>query len=187
MKTPRFTSRYFLPMLTTILFLQASITFQSCKKTVEPSVSEEEETKRKPQNPPPPPAFYFTNCNNPTYSASFTVGVAASIPIVKNYVNSPGGSYDAFTSATVNGITISAPAGTFNIGSGSVTFTATGTPINTGSFTVWIGAGSIQQCMMFFIVLNAPASGPTVDPGPAEGSTGVVNFIYKGQSVSYTT
>jgi hypothetical protein len=40
---------------------------------------------------------------------------------------------------------------------------------------------------MQFIVLNAPASGPTVDPGPAFGSTGVVNFTYKGQPVAYKT
>ena len=189
MKTPLFTSKYFLPMLTTILCFQLSIFFQSCQKSVEPSVGEEVATKRKPQNPPPPPPpFYFTNCNqNPLYSATFTKGVAANVSIVKNYVNSPGGSYEAFTSATVNGITITAPAGTFDVGSGSVTFTATGTPINTGSFQIWIGVGNIQQCMAFFLVINPPASGPTVDPGPAEGSTGIINFIYKGQSVAYTT
>ena len=111
----------------------------------------------------------------------------ANISITKNYVNSPGGSYAAFTSATVNGITISAPAGTFNVGSGSVVFTATGTPIATGFYNVWISVGNIQQCMMFFTVTNAPVSGPTVDPGPTAGSTGVVNFTYKGQSVAYKT
>ena len=191
MKTPLFTGKYFLPLLTTILCLQISILFQGCQKTVEPSVSEEEATKRKPQNPPPPPPpppFYFTNCNsNPMYSATLTKGVAANVSIVKNYVNSPGGSYPAFTSETLNGITITAPAGTFNVGSGSVTFTATGTPIAAGSFYIWIGVGNIQQCMMFLLVVNAPASGPTVDPVPTEGSTGVVNFIYRGQSVAYTT
>jgi len=189
MKTTIFTSKYFLQMLTAILFFQLSIIFHSCKKSVEPSASEEVATKRKPQNPPPPPPpFYFTNCNqNPQYSATLTKGVAANVPITKNYVNSPGGSYAAFASATVNGITISAPAGTFNVGSGSVTFTATGIPISTGSFYVWIGVGNIQQCMMFLLVVNPPASGPTADPGLTEGSTGVINFIYRGQSVAYTT
>ena len=191
MKTPLFTGKYFLPVLTTILCLQLSILFQGCQKTVEPSVSEEIATKRRPGNPPPPPPpppFYFTNCNqNPQYSATLTKGVAANVSIIKNYVNSPGGSYAAFTSATVNGITVSAPAGTFNVGSGSVVFTATGTPISTGSFYIWIGVGNIQQCMMFIMVINAPASGPTVDPGPTEGSTGVINFIYRGQPVAYTT
>ena len=189
MKTPRSSGRYFLPMLATLLCIQFSIIFQSCQKSVEPSATEEIATKRKPGNPPPPPPpFYFTNCNqNPQYSATLTKGMAANVSITKNYVNSPGGSYDAFTSATVNGITISAPAGTFNVGSGSVVFTATGTPISTGSFYVWIGVGNIQQCMMFIMVINPPASGPTVDPGPAEGSTGVINFIYRGQQVAYTT
>ena len=187
MKTTVFTSKYFLPALTAILYFQLSIIFQSCQKSVEPSVNEEIATKKKPPTPPSPPAFYFTNCNSPTYSATLTKGVAANVSIIKNYVNSPGGSYPAFTSATVNGVTISAPAGTFNVGSGSVTFTATGTPINTGSFYVWIGVGNIQQCMMFIMVVNPPASGPTVDPVPAEGSTGVINFIYRGQPVAYTT
>jgi len=187
MKTTLLTSKYFLPALTAILYLQLSIFFQSCQKSVEPSVNEEIATKKKPPTPPSPPAFYFTNCNSPTYSATLTKGVAANVSVIKNYVNSPGGSYPAFTSATVNGVTISAPAGTFNVGSGSVTFTATGTPVNTGSFNVWIGVGNIQQCMMFFLVVNPLASGPTVDPGPAEGSTGVINFIYRGQSVAYTT
>ena len=144
--------------------------------------------KKKTPNPPPPsPTFYFTNCNNPTYSASLQVGKPANVSIIKNYINSPGGTYPAFTSATVNGITISAPAGTFNVGSGSVVFTATGTPMATGYFNVWIGVGNIQQCMMFFTVTNAPVSGPTVDPGTTVGSTGIVNFIYKGQQVAYQT
>jgi uncharacterized protein (TIGR02145 family) len=185
-KTSVFTRIQLLPALT-VIFL---IVFQSCKKTIETSTNEPvaASKKKNPNPPPPPPAFYFTNCNqNPMYSATFTKGLAANVSILKNYINSPGGSYPAFTSATVNGITISAPAGTFNTGSGSVTFTATRTPINTGSFYIWIGVGNIQQCMAFFIVLNPPASGPTVDPGPAEGSTGVINFIYKGQPVAYTT
>ncbi|HEX7844837.1 MAG TPA: hypothetical protein VF476_03490 [Chitinophagaceae bacterium] len=174
-----------------ILFCLQTI-FQSCEKNTEALAKEEQEVnaRKGPKNPPPPPPppFYFTNCNmNPTYSATFTKGVAANTSFIKNYVNSPGGSYPAFTSATVNGITITAAAGTFNVGSGSVTFTATGTSISTGYFQVWIGVGNIQQCMAFFTVLNQPASGPTVDPGPTEGSTGVVNFIYRGQPVAYTT
>lgn len=167
--------------------------FQSCQKSKEPFQTRgngEVAARRKPQNPPPPPppTFYFTNCNqNPQTTATFTKGVAANVSFTKNYVNSPGGSYPAFTSGSVNGITISAPAGTFNVGSGSVTFTATGTPVSTGAFQMWIGVGNIQQCMAFFLVVNPPASGPTVDPGPTEGSTGVINFIYRGQSVAYTT
>ena len=174
-----------------VILLPVLILFQSCKKAGEPllSTSNDDALSRKPPRnpPPPPPAFYFTDCNSPTYSASFNVGVQANTSITKTYVNSPGGSYPAFTSAAVNGITISAPAGTFNVGGGSIVFTATGTPIATGSYSVWISVGNIQPCMMFFTVGNAPASGPTVDPGPTPGSTGVVNFMYKGQAVAYTT
>ncbi|HZI52573.1 MAG TPA: hypothetical protein VFD56_02670 [Chitinophagaceae bacterium] len=183
-----FRGRQFLTVLSYFLFFQAVMFFQSCKKTVEPSANEEIATKRKPQNPPPPPPpFYFSDCYNPLYSAQLTKGKTANVSITKNYVNSPGGSYAAFTSATVNGITVSAPAGTFNVGSGSVVFTATGTPINTGVFYIQIQVGNIQPCMMYFIVINAPVSGPTADPGPAEGSTGIINFIYRGQSVAYQT
>lgn len=172
------------------LFLLVLLFVQSCgEKTISPNATEPETDKGNPHNPPPPPppAFYFTNCNTPTYSATFVQGVATNTAITKNYINSPGGSYAAFTSATVNGITITAPAGTFNTGSGSVVFTANGTPVNTGSFNVWIRVGNIQACMMFFKVINAPASGPTVDPGPTPGSTGVINFVYRGQPVAYRT
>lgn len=170
------------------LLLLIVIIFQSCKKTDEAVAARnnEAESKRPPKNPPPAPTFYFTDCNNPPNSGTFSVGVPVNTTITKNYVNSPGGSYDAFTTA-VNGITISAPAGTFNVGSGSVVFTVTGTPISTGFLNVWVGVGNIQQCMLFFTVVNAPASGPTVDPGPAFGTTGVVNFTYRGQPVAYTT
>src|ERR1700741_2612438 len=115
-------------LFVTVFAVSFILFLQSCEKTIDTPATEETQAvtgKKKPNNPPPPPPpFYFTNCNqNPLYSATFTKGVAANVPIIKNYVNSPGGSYSAFTSATVNGITISAPAGTFNTGSGSVTFT----------------------------------------------------------------
>lgn len=190
MQTATFRGRQFLTVLSSILLFQVTIFFQSCEKTIEAPETREASAngrKKPPPPPPPPPAFWFTNCNNPTYSAAFPKGLPANVPITKNYVNSPGGSYAAFTSATVNGITITAPAGTFNVGSGSVVFTATGTPVNTGFYNVWIGVGNIQQCMMFFTVINAPPSGPTADPGPTVGSTGIINFIYKGQSVASRT
>src|SRR5687767_6573844 len=179
-----------------IIFLSVFVVFffNSCTKESQSDkiAGGNQSESRKPKNPPPPPpppSFYFSNCNTPTFSASFTQGVPANTTIIKNYVNSPGGSYAAFTSATVNGITISAPAGTFNVGSGSVTFTATGTPIHTGFHSVWISVGNIQQCMMFFIVTNPPADPATCggEPGATAGSTGCVTFNYRGQSVTYYT
>ena len=185
-------ARKFLPALTSVFFFLLVLSIQGCEdKMVTPEANEQGQTqdRKNPHNPPPPPTapFYFSNCNTPTFSATFVQGNVTNGTITKNYVNSPGGSYPAFTSETVNGVTISTPAGTFNTGSGTVVFTATGTPVNTGSFNVWIRAGNIQACMMFFKVVNAPVSGPTVDPGPAFGSTGIVNFIYRGQPVAYKT
>ena len=149
MKTPLLIGKKSLPIVTVLFCVSFSILFQSCQKSTEPLANEEIATRRKPGNPPPPPPpFYFTNCNtNPQTTATFTVDVPANTQFTKNYVNSPGGSYPAFTSATVNGITITAPAGTFNVGSGSVTFTATGTPTGTGTFYIWIGVGNIQHCI----------------------------------------
>ena len=188
------------PTMLSILSFTLLIFFLSCQKSIEPLEKGQLGGKKggngggnggggNPHNPPPPPppSFYFTNCSNPTYTATFNAGVPTNISFTKNYVNSPGGSYPAFTSATVNGITITAPAGTFNVGSGSVTFTATGTPISTGFNNVLISLGTIQPCYIYFTVTNAPVSGPTVDPGPTPGSTGVINFIYKGQAVAYKT
>jgi uncharacterized protein (TIGR02145 family) len=185
-----FTARQFFTL--TLICILGAFVFLSCEKSVEPLGKNGVQSRKKPKNPPPPPPpppFYFVNCNTPTYSASLTVGVPANTPIIKNYVNSPGGSYAAFTSATVNGVTISTSAGTFNTGSGSVVFTATGTPINTGFFNVWISVGNIQQCMMFFTVVNQPANPATCggDPAAAIGSTGCVTFSYRGQTVTYNT
>lgn len=193
MKTALFPVRKLFTVRSLATILLLVVFAQSCTKTTESpkqeEAAEESTSRKRPKNPPPPPPpppFYFTNCNTPTYSATFAAGVTTNTPIIKNYVNSPGGSYAAFTT-TINGITISAPAGTFNVGSGSVVFTATGTPISTGFFHVWISVGNIQPCMMFFIVVNPPVSGPNADPGPAFGSTGIVNFNYRGQAVAYQT
>jgi uncharacterized protein (TIGR02145 family) len=193
MKTTICSHLQFRTVLSVFFFALVVIVVQGCKKTpIEPATdpaTEDQGRKKNPHNPPPPPPppFYFSDCYNPTFAATFTKGISANLTITKNYVNSPGGSYAAFTSTLTNGLTISAPAGTFNIGSGSIVFTVTGTPITTGYYSTWISVGNIQPCMIQFAVTNAPASGPTVDPGPTAGSTGVVNFIYKGQAVAYTT
>src|SRR5688572_6447544 len=97
MRTVIFSGRKLFTAPCLVLLLPLLIFFQSCKKTSEPPVAttnDEALSGKPPKNPPPPPpTFYFTNCNSPTYSASFTVGVSANTPITKNYVNSPGGNY----------------------------------------------------------------------------------------------
>ena len=131
--------------------------------------------------------FISPIATNPTYSASFTSRCAGEYFDYKELCKQSRWQLSCFYQRHGEWDHHLCPAGTFNVGSGSVIFTATGTPINTGSFYVWIGVGNIQPCMMYITVINPPASGPTVDPGPTEGSTGVINFIYKGQSVAYTT
>ena len=142
MQTATFRGRRFLTVLSSILVFQFMIFTQSCKKTTDLIPPGENSNGngngRGPKNPPPPPPppFYFSNCYNPLYSATLVKGQPANVAISKTYINSPGGSYGAFTSATVNGITVTAPAGTFNVGSGTVTFTATGTALNSGIFYI---------------------------------------------------
>ncbi|HUP14103.1 MAG TPA: hypothetical protein VM187_17905, partial [Niastella sp.] len=175
-----------------VLFLSMILFTTACKKTeLSPnggaSSRPDQGSRKPPKDPPPPPPFYFSNCTNPIYFATFQKGVPANTTLTKNYINSPGGSYPAYTSATVNGITATTAAGVFNAGTGTVTYTLTGTPVATGTYSVTIGAGNIIPCAIYFKVINAPASGPNADPGSTEGSTGVVNFIYRGQAVAYYT
>jgi hypothetical protein len=104
-----------------------------------------------------------------------------------NYINAPGGNYPAFTSATVNGITLSAPAGVLNTGSGSVTYTASGTPVAPGIYPISVSIGGSIACNISITVLNAPPSGPCSDPALTPGSLGCVTFMYRNQQVTYQT
>jgi hypothetical protein len=188
-KSKRITLGQLLPFLT-LVFFGLSMTFQSCKKETAPGVTEDVAGKKPPKNPPPPPPapFYFANCSWPVYSGVFRLGEPCNVSITMNYINSPGGSYSAF-STTINGITFAAPAGTFNTGSGTIVFTATGTPNYAGQFGVTLSLGNIIPCSIFPIVLN-PIPDPATcggEPGAAVGSTGCVTFNYRGQQVTYIT
>ena len=172
-----------------LLFIIAPtiLIFQGCQKKVETETSKEEIGSRKGQGNPPPPPFYFSNCSNPGFSGNFVAGNPTNISFTLNYVNSPGGSYPAFASSTVNGITITAPAGTLNTGSGSISFTVTGTPTTPGSFVIAISIGGSSACNLQITAMNAPSIGSTTDPGTMAGSTGLVSFDYQNQAVTYKT
>ena len=188
MRTATFPKRQFLTVLSSILFFQFAMFFQSCKKTVDTPAIGEIVSKRKPHNPPPPPPqFQFTNCAFPTFNGTFVMGQPANVTLTMTYANSPGGSYPAFTSSPVNGITFTTPAGVLNTGTGSIVYTASGTPTNTGYFMMSVSVGSHVGCAFVITVLNPVPSGPDSDPGTVIGSTGLVNFIYKGQPVTYKT
>lgn len=162
--------------------------FQGCKKVAEEEVSDTEiASRRRPPNPPPPVYFYYDNCSHPTITGNFIAGTPTAATYTLHYINSPGGAYPAYTSATVNGIRFTAPAGTLLKGSGNITFTASGTPINAGYTSISLSVGGAIACNLSLPVLNAPISGPCSDPGAAPGSTGCVTFTYRGQQVSYKT
>jgi len=174
-----------------ILFFCIIIIFQNCKKTFDKSVknNDREATLRKrPNDPPsPPPPFYFDNCSHPAITGNFVAGSPVAATITLHYVNSPGGSYPAFTSNTVNGITLTAPAGTLSSGAGNILFTASGTPVSPALITIPVSIKGSYTCNIPITVLNPPPSGNCSDPGTAVGSIGCVTFTYRGQQVSYTT
>lgn len=179
-----------LSAISLMLSLLLSIIFQNCQKPLDPILSEQSAARKKPHphDPPPPPPPFALNCAAATINGSFVVGVATNATITVPYNNSPGGSYPAYTSPTINGITLSAPAGTLNVGSGNIVYTASGVPVSPGQCLVQVGIGNAIGCYFVIIVLNAPPSGENCgDPGTAVGSTGCVTFVYRGQTVSYTT
>jgi hypothetical protein len=158
-----------------------------CEKTAEtPESTEDATTSRRP--PSPPVYYYFTNCTGPTFSSSFSAGAATTATAKLNYINAPGGSYPAFTSSTVNGLTVTAPAGTLNNGSGSITFTVSGTPVNPGNMTIPVSIKGSLTCNLPITVLNAPpVAGNCGEPAMTPGSKGCVTFTYRGQQVTYAT
>jgi hypothetical protein len=171
-----------------VLILPFVILFQGCEKAE--TLKDEAASGRPPRNqlpPLPPPAFYFTNCFSPFVQGSFIKGVPTTARITLNYINSPGGPHTGFTSTTLNGITLRAPAGILNPGSGSIVYTASGTPVTAGVIGIWVSIGTSSVCPLNVTVLNPPPSGPTVNPAAAVGSVGVINFTYKGQPVAYQT
>jgi hypothetical protein len=134
--------------------------------------------------------LYFDNCTYPTTTGNFVVGVPTNATYLMHYINSPGGNYPAYTSPTVNGITLSTPAGTLNVGSGNILYTASGTPLASGFYNVSVGINccSFINCSVATPVVNAPPQGGNCsDPGPTPGSTGCVTFTYQGQTVTYQT
>jgi hypothetical protein len=182
MKPIVFSCRIALPLLfASLIFIS-----QGCKKTTEPQPANEEmETQARRPNPPALPPFSFTNCSNPGFSGSFVTGTPANVTFTLGYINSPGGSYSSFTSSTVNGITITAPAGVLSSTSGSITFTASGTPIAAGSFTIPVSIRG-STCNVQITVTSASTTS-NGDPGTIVGSTGTVNFTYQNQAVIYKT
>lgn len=186
-KTIFLAGRLSIAITSVILFISYLFIFQGCKKNTAEDASNEEIASRRRPSPAPPVYFYFTNCPMPTVTGNFVAGKTATATIKLNYINSPGGSYPAFASSIVNGVKLTTPAGTLAVGSGSIVFSASGTPISSGSISIPVSIGGSLNCDVLLDVLNAPVSGPCSDPGAATGSTGCVTFTYRGQQVTYAT
>jgi len=123
-------------------------------------------------------------------TGNYVVGTPTNGTVLMHYINSPGGSYPAFTSNPVSGVTFYTPAGTLNVGSGTILYTASGTPQASGFHNASIGInyGGFINCNYNFPISNAPPQGGNCsDPGPTVGSTGCVTFSYRGQPVTYQT
>ena len=175
-----------------ILVFGFFLAMQACDTTLDDVRPEEPgigiATRKKPKDPPPPPPpVYFDNFGYAELSEPLLVGYPTDATLTLHYVNSPGGTYPAFTSNTVNGIYFTTPAGVLNVGSGNITFTANGTPEQAGYTYITLEVQGVIPCNRLVAVQNAPAQGPCSDPGPAVGSTGCVTFSYMGQEVTYST
>jgi uncharacterized protein (TIGR02145 family) len=132
--------------------------------------------------------FYFTNGSNPAISGNFVAGTATSATLTLVYINGNGNAYPAYTSTTVNGITLSTNAGTVTNSTGSIVFTASGVPVSPGNFTIPVSIAGSYVSNVPISVLNAPVvPGPCTDPASTIGSTGCVTFTYQGQQVTYAT
>ncbi|MBC7947880.1 MAG: hypothetical protein H7Y42_08380 [Chitinophagaceae bacterium] len=183
MKRTVFAGRIVLPLL----IVSATFIFLACQKTEEVQTVDEEIASTRKPNPPSSQPLYFNNCGSPNISGTFVMGTPANVIVTLNYVNGSGASYSSFTSTTVNGIIMTAPAGTLNRGAGSIRFTARGTPIAAGYFLIPVSIAGGTKCNLPVTVVNAGVTESTGDPGPVAGSTGTVSFTYQNQPVIYET
>jgi hypothetical protein len=183
MKQTVFTGRIFLPLLISAIIFS----FQACQKTEEPQSTEEEIASTNRSRPPSSQPPYFNNCGSPVIKGSFVRGTPANVTLTLNYVNGSGASYSSFSSTTVNGITLTVPAGILNSGAGSITFIARGTPVAAGYFLIPVRIAGSTTCNLPVTVVNAGTTETTGDPGTVAGSTGTVSFTYQNQPVVYKT
>jgi len=183
MKKTVFAGRIALPLL----ICSMSFVFEACQKSGETTSPEEEIATDGKAKPPSTQPLYFTNCGNPVINGTFVTGTPSNVTVTLSYANGSGASYTSFTSTAVNGITLAAPAGVLTIGAGSITFTARGTPVAAGSFSIPVSIAGSAACNVPITVVNAGVTESTGDPGVVAGSTGTVNFIYQNQPVVYKT
>jgi uncharacterized protein (TIGR02145 family) len=110
------------------------------------------------------------DCAGTIYTGTLTAGIPASsgVTMVLPYTGGNGGSYSGQTIASgnqVTGLTATLASGNFANGSGTLTFTVTGTPSNSGSAT-WAVIIDGKACFIGFNVGAAAAlCGANIAPG----------------------
>lgn len=117
-------------------------------------------------------------CGSSTSNGTLTSGtVASGVSSNVPYAGGNGGTHSGqtVTSTGVTGLTATLSAGTFAVGSGSLTYTITGTPSNSGTATFALSIGG-QSCNLIRTVNVAFLCG-----------TSTVTFTYNGASVTYGT
>ena len=117
-------------------------------------------------------------CGSSTSIGTLTSGTAASgVSSNVPYAGGNGGAHSGqtVTSTGVTGLTATLSAGTFAVGSGSLTYTITGTPSTSGTATFALSIGG-QTCNLIRTVNVAFICG-----------TSTVTFTYNGASVTYGT
>ncbi|SEM76980.1 hypothetical protein SAMN05421856_106205 [Chryseobacterium taichungense] len=134
------------------------------------------------------PPITSLDCAGATQNGILTGGIAANnVSAVINYGGGDGSAYDGQTisSTGVTGLTATLVAGNFAIGSGSLTYTITGTPSGGGTAAFPISIGG-KSCTLNITVHNTPAitCGNTIQ-SPA--GTLINNTAYTGSyTMSYT-
>jgi hypothetical protein len=145
------------------------------------------------------------DCAGATHNGTLTSGSAASsVSSVISYTGGNGMPYTAQSVAStgVTGLTASLTAGTMASGSGSLTFTITGTPSGSGtaSFAISVGGQSCTLTRTVFAVgtiasincAGATSNGTLTSGTAANGVTSVISYtggnggIHSGQTVTST-
>ncbi len=119
------------------------------------------------------------DCSGATINGTLKEGIAASgVSAVVSYANGNGAAHSGQTvlSSGVSGLTATLVAGTFISGTGSLTYTITGTPDFEGTAEFELNIGG-QMC-----ILNLEIASAVFTCG-----TSNVTFTYNGNSVTYGT
>jgi uncharacterized protein (TIGR02145 family) len=125
----------------------------------------------------PAAAISSLNCGGATTTGSLTQGMLSNnVSVSIGYLGGNGGSYSSqsVSSTGVVGLTATLSQGNLSIGSGSLTFTITGTPASSGTATFAIVVGG-QSCNLTLSVASLAAQYPANSTFCANGPTAIVD------------